>query len=190
MLITHTHRNVLTLLFEDVSKGWEKWFLLSADRHHDNAKSDHALARKHLMQCRERGGHALDFGDLFCAMQGKWDKRADQSQLRDELRGNNYLDALVDYNGDFFEEFADLFLIMSPGNHETSILKHHQTNLNERLDGLGPLPVPNRNASELQNALVSSRLRRRRARYKGRNPNRTASRLRAGRGPCRYRAYA
>jgi hypothetical protein len=128
-----TSRNVLTLHFDEVNSKSEFWFLLSADRHHDNQHANHKLERKHLEQARERQAGVFDFGDLFCAMQGKWDKRADQSQLRKELRGNNYLDLLVNYNSEFFGNYADQFELIGVGNHETSILKHHQTNLTERL---------------------------------------------------------
>jgi hypothetical protein len=66
-------------------------------------------------------------------MQGKWDKRADQTQLRPELQGNNYLDRLVKYVADFLMPYASQILVIGQGNHETSILKHHQTNLLDRL---------------------------------------------------------
>ena len=112
--------------------GWTQWFLLRSDAHNDNTHCDQALQRRHLTQAKERDAGILDFGDFHCAMQGKWDRRADQTQLRDELRGNNYLDRLVDYNAGYLQPFAGNVLFMSPGNHETAIQKHHQTNLTER----------------------------------------------------------
>lgn len=130
--LTHRQPTVLTLRFK-VIKGWEQWFLLSSDRHVDNVHSDHDLQRRHLDQARERNAIVLDFGDLFCAMQGKWDKRADQDQMRPELRTNRYLDDLESYLVDFIEPYADLFALISRGNHETGILRHHQTDLTSRL---------------------------------------------------------
>jgi hypothetical protein len=112
---------------------FEQWFLISADRHHDNLHANHEMELKHLKQAVDREAGILDFGDLSCAMQGKWDKRADQTQMREELRTNKYLDSLVEYNADFYTPFAKNFAVMSPGNHETSILRHHQTNLAERI---------------------------------------------------------
>ena len=62
-------------------------------------------------------------------MQGKWDPRASFSGLRPEHMGGNYLDLLVDTAADFYEPYADLFALMSPGNHETAITKRHEVNL-------------------------------------------------------------
>lgn len=125
--------NVLTVRFTDFGKGWEKWFLLSSDRHHDNAHTNQVLERQHLEQAKERDAYVIDIGDLFCAMQGKFDPRQDRSQLRPEYRDNDYLDALVDHAAKFYAPYAKQILQISPGNHETSIIKRHQTNLSERL---------------------------------------------------------
>lgn len=118
---------------EGIRKGWEQWFLLRSDAHHDNTCADHEAERAHLDEAVARGAGVLDGGDLFCAMQGKWDKRADQGQLRPELQGNNYLDRLVAYNGGFYAPYAKHFLLLCPGNHETAIERYHHTHLTERL---------------------------------------------------------
>lgn len=133
--IEQDHPTVVTVRLDGISAGWEQFFLLRSDAHHDNAHTDHALEREHLELAKERGAGILDLGDLFCAMQGKWDKRADQRQLLPALRdsGKPYLDALVDYNAAFYQPYAENFLLLSPGNHETSILGRHETNLTERL---------------------------------------------------------
>ena len=125
-------RGVLRVSIEAKS-GDDLWILLRSDAHHDNAHCNHALEKKHLKECAERGGYVIDYGDLFCAMQGKWDKRASKDALPKELRDGNYLDALVKYNCEFYQPFADRFLQFSPGNHETSIIKRHETDLTMRL---------------------------------------------------------
>lgn len=117
---------------EDVSAGWEQWFLLRSDAHHDSLHADHRLEKRHLDEAVRRGAGIIDCGDLFCAMQGKWDRRADQEHMRHELRGNNYVDALVRYNTEFYRPYAHHFIQVSMGNHEAAILRHHQTNLTER----------------------------------------------------------
>jgi hypothetical protein len=127
-----TGRNVTTVRM-DVSSGWEAWFLLRSDAHHDNLHCNQKLERKHLDMAKERGAGIIDAGDLFCAMQGKWDRRADQTQLREELRTNTYLDDLVKYNAAFYAPYAHNFVVFGFGNHETGILKHHQTHLTERM---------------------------------------------------------
>ncbi len=126
-------RAVITVSFSNIKSGWQQWILLRADAHHDNLHANHELEKKHLEEARSRKALVCDFGDLFCAMQGRWDKRKDDTQLREELIGNDYLDQLVNYNAAFYEPFADLFLMIAPGNHETANLKYHQTNLTERL---------------------------------------------------------
>ncbi len=125
--------SVITVVFPKIRAGWEQWILLRSDAHHDNLYCQQALERRHLQEAKRRGALICDFGDLFCAMQGKWDKRKDDTQLRRELIGNNYLDRLVTYNAAFYEPYADSFLMLAPGNHETANLKYHQTHLTERL---------------------------------------------------------
>tara|TARA_R110002110_G_scaffold102103_1_gene259084 strand:- start:226 stop:1044 length:819 start_codon:yes stop_codon:yes gene_type:complete len=112
--------------------GWEQWFLLSSDRHHDNAHTDHALERRHLEQAVERGAGIIDAGDLHCAMQGKWDRRQDRCALREEYQGGDYLDALVREAANFYGTSAANWIVMGRGNHEQAIYKHHETDLVER----------------------------------------------------------
>lgn len=117
----------------DTRSHWEKWFLLTSDRHHDNAHTNWDLEKKHLEQAKERDAGILDFGDLFCAMQGKYDHRADTSQCRPEHQRGRYLDSLVETAAEFYEPYKENILFLSPGNHETAILKRHETDLTERL---------------------------------------------------------
>jgi hypothetical protein len=109
------------------------WFLLRSDAHHDAVGSDQTLEMKHLREAKERGALILDIGDLFDCMQGRYDKRADRSALRPEYQHGPYLDRLVDVAVERYAPFADRWLLMSPGNHETSVAKHNDTNLTERL---------------------------------------------------------
>jgi len=128
-----TDPTVVTLRHTITAPDWEQWYLLRSDAHHDNTHCRQELEQKHLEQAKARGAGVLDFGDLFCAMQGKWDKRADATQLREELRVANYLDALVNYNGAFYAPYAENFVLLSKGNHEGSIMERHQTDLTQRL---------------------------------------------------------
>lgn len=117
----------------DAKSGWEQWFLLRSDVHHDNPHCDQKLERKHLDQAKERNAGIIDAGDLFCAMQGKFDKRADKSALRPEHQSGDYLDRLVKTAADFYEPYAHNFLLIGRGNHETAIHKRAETDLTERL---------------------------------------------------------
>lgn len=114
-----------------VAGEWESWFLLTSDRHFDNTHSDRDLQKRHLDMAVERGAGVIDCGDFHCAMQGKWDKRASPSQFRPEYR-ERYLDSLVKYGGEFIAPYVDNWVVLGRGNHETSILKRHETDLTER----------------------------------------------------------
>ncbi len=133
--VIEKHRNVHFIKHQLKSTQEEDsfWVLLSFDRHHDNPKSDNAMEKRHLELAKKRNAIIIDGGDLFCAMQGKYDKRSDKSDLKNEHKAGNYLDRLVSTAADFYAPYAHLFAIIAPGNHETSILKRHETNLTERL---------------------------------------------------------
>lgn len=129
----------------DTPHGFEWHGLLSSDRHHDNAHTDQDLERKHLDEIVRRKGGVIDAGDGFCAMQGRFDVRADRSALRPEYQAGDYLDALVREATKFYAPYADRFVTIGRGNHETAITKRHETDLTERLcaglSAAGPCPV-------------------------------------------------
>lgn len=112
---------------------WEQRVLLLSDLHIDNPKCNRALLIRHLEQAKAIGAPVMIFGDLFCAMQGKYDKRANKSALRPEHQVNNYLDALIKTTADFFAPYRGLIKFITPGNHETAILGRHETDLTARL---------------------------------------------------------
>lgn len=132
-LLEPISRTVMNVHIDAQSPKFEQWFLLSSDRHHDNAHTDWELEKRHLDQCVERGAGIIDVGDLFCAMQGKWDKRADRSALREEYQHGQYLDRLVEVATEFYSPYARQFVLIGRGNHETAICKRHETDLTERL---------------------------------------------------------
>lgn len=131
--IERTDPNAFRVVFKDMSAGEVRWALLTSDHHFDNAHCDLGLLRTHLEWAKELDAPVFCFGDTFCAMQGKWDKRADVNELRPEFHKGNYLDALVDEAVKFYEPFASQIAMCSNGNHENSIMKRHQTDLTERL---------------------------------------------------------
>jgi hypothetical protein len=121
--------NVLTVRFPNVKKGWEQWILLSADRHHDSIHCNRKLEKYHLEQAKDRGALIIDAGDLFCAMQGKYDPRSSMDDLRPEDKVTNYLDSIVRHAADFYGPYAKNFLMLGKGNHESNISKRHGTDL-------------------------------------------------------------
>lgn len=116
----------------DKVANWEQWFLLSSDRHHDNAHTDHKAELRHLEEAKQRGAGVIDAGDLHCAMQGKFDPRQDRSALREEYQGGDYLDALVREAAEFYGPYSDNLIVFGRGNHEQSILRRHETDLTDR----------------------------------------------------------
>jgi hypothetical protein len=120
-------------MMAETAHAFEWHGLLSSDRHHDNAHTDQELERKHLVEITKRKGGVIDAGDFFCCMQGRWDVRADRSALRPEYQCGDYLDALVREAVRFYGPYADRFVVINRGNHETAIQKRHETDLTERL---------------------------------------------------------
>jgi predicted phosphodiesterase len=107
--------------------------LLTSDHHWDNPKCRRDLLKKHFDEAVKRNAGILCFGDFFCAMQGKYDKRADKSSVRPEHQSGDYLDKLVYTAADWLAPYAKNLIMMSPGNHEQAIRKNHETDLMERL---------------------------------------------------------
>lgn len=113
--------------------GDEQWVLLQSDVHWDNPKCLQELVKKHLDEAKQRDAPVLDNGDWFCAMQGRWDKRANKNDLRPEHQKADYLDALVSTAADFLKPYRSQLTIRGKGNHETAIEKAHETSLTDRL---------------------------------------------------------
>lgn len=125
--------NVHTLRFDDVRAGWETWIMLSSDRHHDNIHCQRDLELDDLELAKSRKAIILDVGDLFCAMQGKYDPRRNQDDLRPEDKGSNYLDLIVQHATDFYAPYSQQFALITPGNHESAVLNSTGTDLTDRL---------------------------------------------------------
>ena len=130
--INQPHQGSTTIDMTVSGSSWEQWFLVTSDRHHDNALTDWDLEKKHLEEAVERDAGILDFGDLLCLMQGKWDSRADISQCRPEHQDGRYLDSVVETAVDFYAPEAKNWIFVSPGNHETSVLRRHETDMTAR----------------------------------------------------------
>lgn len=113
--------------------GDEQWFLLQSDVHWDNPKCDRKKLKRHLDEAVKRNAPILDFGDFFCAMQGKYDRRSSKKDIRPEHQNNQYLDSLVNTAADYLEPYKELITVRGAGNHESAIHKNHETDLTERL---------------------------------------------------------
>ena len=116
---------------------FEKWFLLTADQHFDSTHCDRGLLKRHHEKALKREAGIFCFGDLFDVMQGKNDRRGSKGDLRDEYKGGNYYDRVVDDATQFYKPYSSNYVAMTYGNHETAIIKHQETDVLKRLvDGL------------------------------------------------------
>lgn len=124
---------VMTMRMNDVKAGWEQWFLLMSDNHHDSVYCDRKLELEHLQEAKKRNARILIFGDFFDAMQGRFDPRRSMDELRPEYRREDYYDFVIKDCLDFLKPYAPLIDLIADGNHELSVLRNANTNLCDRL---------------------------------------------------------
>jgi len=130
--VSQRERNI-SIVRVDYKNELDQRFLLTGDRHWDNPRSDWIKQKKHLDQAKRYGAGVIDIGDFFCAMQGKFDKRANKASIRSIHQVDDYLDSLVKTATTWFKPYAKQFIMIGMGNHETSILKKHEVNLTSNL---------------------------------------------------------
>lgn len=123
----------MTVRFPDLSSGWEQSFLLTSDVHFDSIYCNRKLLKEHFDEAKKRNAMICVFGDWYDAMQGRADPRRSMDELRPEYRRDDYYDFVVDDSANWLEGYKDNLLIISPGNHETSVITHAGTDLTERL---------------------------------------------------------
>ena len=123
--IKKSHRNV-----HDITVDSDNFKIaMLSDIHWDNPKCDWELLKSHLDYCQRENLKVMVNGDFFCLMQGKGDRRGNKSDLRPEHKTSRYLDSIVETAVEWFLPYADLFLVIGYGNHETAIIKHQETDL-------------------------------------------------------------
>lgn len=123
----------VTSMYFDVTAGWEQDFLLRSDAHHDSIACAVELEREHLEKAKEKRAYIFDFGDLFDAMQGRFDPRRSMDELAPKYRRDDYYDYVVQDASEFYAPYAEQFLLLGRGNHETSVRKNANTDLTDRL---------------------------------------------------------
>lgn len=127
--VVHNSKNVVSIYFDDVYEGWEQWFLLSSDRHHDSMWCDRELEKRHLEKAKERNALIIDAGDMFDVMQGKFDPRRSYRDLRPEYKADNMLDLIVEDAASFFGPYASQFVMIGRGNHDQKVLQTNGTDM-------------------------------------------------------------
>jgi hypothetical protein len=124
---------VTSIRINEIKAGWEQWYLLMSDNHHDSIYCNRGLEKQHLEEAKKRNARVCIFGDFFDAMQGRFDPRRNMDELRPEYRHSNYYDLVVQDCTKFFLPYANLIDIISDGNHEMATLKNANINLTDRL---------------------------------------------------------
>jgi hypothetical protein len=108
--------------------------LMMSDVHFDSIKCDRKLLKKHFDEAKAKNALVFIFGDWFDLMQGRYDPRRNYTDMREEYRhSESYYDTVIQDSVNFLSEYIDVLAFISYGNHETSIVKHNQTDPLERL---------------------------------------------------------
>jgi predicted phosphodiesterase len=125
--------NVITIIF-DVAKGWSQMIMLRSDTHHDSVSCDRQLEERHLKRAAECGALIFDGGDLFDAMQGRYDPRRSYTGIRPEyIKTDAYYDNVTDDLYKFYKQFVKNWILFARGNHETAVIKNAQVDITGNL---------------------------------------------------------
>ncbi|MBN1535932.1 MAG: metallophosphoesterase [Anaerolineales bacterium] len=124
---------VTTIRVNGIKAGWEQWVLFMSDNHHDSVYCERDLEREHLEEAKKRNAWIFILGDLFDAMQGRFDPRRSMEELRPEYRREDYYDYVVKDIAEFLSPYNDNIKLICPGNHELGVLRYANTNLTDRL---------------------------------------------------------
>lgn len=126
--------NVITVRHDIAdTRTWEANFLITADDHVDHAKSRLDLIKDDHARAVDIGAGIIKVGDVFCAMQMNGDPRKSASGLRPELMGDGYVNSMLEFAESVYGPSKSNFVMISPGNHETSYLSRHGVDLTAML---------------------------------------------------------
>ena len=129
-----TQKGAVTTARIDYSSGnTEHLFYLTSDLHIDSIHCNRELMFADFDEAKSRGAKILIFGDLFDAMQGKFDPRRSMDELRPEYRSAEYFDVVVKDVARLLKPYADNIMLITPGNHETAVTKNASISLIDRL---------------------------------------------------------
>jgi hypothetical protein len=108
--------------------------LFLGDLHLDHYKSNRKDLKRVLDDAVEKEAAIILVGDVFDAMQGKSDRRANKAALRSRYTGrDDYLGAIVDDVSDFLMPYARNIWMVLEGNHESAITRWSEINLTRLL---------------------------------------------------------
>lgn len=102
-------------------------FLFCSDIHIDNPKCKKERFIDDLKRIQDKEGGFIIFGDFFCLMQGRNDRRGQKSAIGDFAK-EDYFDAVIQYGKDVLMPFKENLICITDGNHETSVVKNMEIN--------------------------------------------------------------
>ena len=106
---------------------------LASDLHVDAMTCNRKVMLADMQEAVNRGAMIFLFGDIFDAMQGRFDPRRSLDELRPEYRRNDYYDFVVKDVAKILSPFTKNIVLISDGNHETATLKNSNISLIDRL---------------------------------------------------------
>lgn len=95
--------------------------LLLSDLHIDSPKADLRWLKGIMNDAVASGSGIVIIGDLYDIMGMKYDKRSLKSDIRKDLQEDDYIMRVAKLGADFLAPYADNILLVSRGNHETSL---------------------------------------------------------------------
>lgn len=110
-----------------------KWLFTCSDVHFDNPKCRRDLFLRDLDRAMDLEAYIVITGDLLCLMQGAFDPRKNKSAIRPEHNHDNYLDLVINDTAEKLLPYAKNILMISQGNHETSVSRRSETDVMTRL---------------------------------------------------------
>lgn len=109
-----------------------KHLFTCSDVHFDNPKCNRELFFKHMDRALEIDAMITITGDFFCLMNGNYDPRRSKSAVLPEHNDDNYLDLVINDAAEKMTKYAQNIILISRGNHETSVSKRNETDVMER----------------------------------------------------------
>jgi len=107
--------------------------LQTSDIHIDSVYCYREQLFEDLQYAVDNDIYVLMIGDIFDAMNGRFDPRRNMEDVRPEYRTERYYDAIVEDAVVKLKPYASNILMISYGNHETSVLKNASTDIIARL---------------------------------------------------------
>lgn len=105
----------------------------TSDWHFDSPKCNRELLFKHLDEALDKNALITITGDLLCLMQGRYDPRRNKSDILPEHNKDNYLDLVINDTAEKLRKYAKNIILISKGNHETSVSLRMETDVITRL---------------------------------------------------------